>query len=163
MISSAHGSAPADKHNRQSNLCDFRRVIGLAVGKIINLYKVAKHFDPVIGTASFTYARKPDSIAAEAALDGLYIIRTSVPMAQMDGPGCVRGYKSLTSVERAFRTIKTVDLKVRPIHHRTENRVRTHVLLCMLAYYVEWHMRRALAPMRLPSSVVVLENRESSR
>ena len=118
-------------------------VIGLAVGKIINQYKVAKHFDPVIGAASFTYSRKSDSIAAEAALDGLYIIRTSVSAQQMDGPGCVRGYKSLTSVERAFRTIKTVDLKVRPIHHRTADRVRAHIFLCMLAYYVEWHMREA--------------------
>ncbi len=117
--------------------------IGLAAGKIINQYKVAKHFDPVIGAGSFTYSRKPDSIAAEAALDGLYIIRTSVPADQMDGPQCVRGYKSLTQVERAFRTIKTVDLKVRPIHHRTADRVRAHIFLCMLAYYVEWHMREA--------------------
>ena len=104
---------------------------------------MAKHFDPVIGAASLTYARKSDSIAAEAALDGLYIIRTSVSAQQMDGPGCVRGYKSLTNVERAFRTIKTVDLKVRPIHHRTADRVRAHIFLCMLAYYVEWHMREA--------------------
>ena len=117
--------------------------IGLAVGKIINQYKVAKHFDPVIGAGSLTYSRKLDSIAAEAALDGLYIIRTSVPPDQMDGPQCVRGYKSLTQVERAFRTIKTVDLKVRPIHHRTADRVRAHIFLCMLAYYVEWHMREA--------------------
>ena len=117
--------------------------IGLAVGRIIDQYKVAKHFNPVIGVDSFTYSRKPDSIAAEAALDGLYIIRTSVPTAQMDGPACVRGYKSLTNVERAFRTIKTVDLKVRPIHHRTADRVRAHIFLCMLAYYVEWHMREA--------------------
>jgi transposase len=117
--------------------------IGLAAGKIINQYKVAKHFDLVIGADSFTYSRKQDSIAAEAALDGLYIIRTSVPATQMDGPQCVRGYKSLTNVERAFRTIKTVDLKVRPIHHRTADRVRAHIFLCMLAYYVEWHMREA--------------------
>ena len=117
--------------------------IGLAAGKIINQYKVAKHFDLVIGADSFTYSRKQDSIAAEAALDGLYIIRTSVPATQMDGPQCVRGYKSLTNVERAFRTIKTVDLKVRPLHHRTADRVRAHIFLCMLAYYVEWHMREA--------------------
>jgi transposase len=117
--------------------------IGLAAGKIINQYKVAKHFDLVIGADSFTYSRKQDSIAAEAALDGLYIIRTSVPATQMGGPQCVRGYKSLTNVERAFRTIKTVDLKVRPIHHRTADRVRAHIFLCMLAYYVEWHMREA--------------------
>ena len=117
--------------------------IGLAAGKIINQYKVAKHFDLVIEEKRFTYLRKPDSIAAEAALDGLYIIRTSVPVEQMDAPQTVRGYKLLTQVERAFRTIKTVDLKVRPIHHRTADRVRAHIFLCMLAYYVEWHMREA--------------------
>src|SRR6266581_4079104 len=86
---------------------------------------------------------KPDSIAAESALDGLYIIRTSVPASQMAAADCVRNYKSLTNVERAFRSIKTIDLKVRPIHHRLADRVRAHILLCMLAYYVEWHMREA--------------------
>ena len=118
-------------------------VIGLAVGKIINQYKVAKHFELAIGAASFTFARKHDSIAAEAALDGLYIIRTSVPAAQMDAPECVRSYKALANVERAFRSLKTVDLKIRPIHHRLADRVRAHIFLCMLAYYVEWHMREA--------------------
>jgi hypothetical protein len=83
------------------------------------------------------------SIAAEAALDGLYIIRTSVKAARMDAPTCVRTYKSLSQVERAFRSIKTMDLKVRPIHHHLEGRVRAHIFLCMLAYYVEWHMRQA--------------------
>ena len=87
--------------------------------------------------------RKQDSIVSEAALDGVYIIRTSVPATQMDAPQCVRNYKSLANVERAFRSIKTVDLKVRPIHHRTADRVRAHIFLCMLAYYVEWHMREA--------------------
>ena len=81
--------------------------------------------------------------SAEAALDGIYIIRTSVPSAQMDAPDCVRNYKALTNVERAFRSLKTIDLKVRPIHHRTADRVRAHILLCMLAYYVEWHLREA--------------------
>jgi len=117
--------------------------IGLAVGKVINQYKVAKHFALVIDAASFTYARKHDRIAAEAALDGIYIIRTSVPPAQMDAPDCVRNYKALSNVERAFRSLKTVDLKIRPIHHRLADRVRAHILLCMLAYYVEWHMREA--------------------
>ena len=87
--------------------------------------------------------RKADSIASEAALDGLYIIRTCVPAEQMDAPQCVRSYKALANVERAFRSIKTIDLKVRPIHHRLANRVRAHIFLCMLAYYVEWHMREA--------------------
>jgi len=120
-----------------------RDEIGLRVGKVINQYKVAKHFDLAIGDNTFTFARKSDSIAAEAALDGIYIIRSSVPATQMDAPQCVRNYKALANVERAFRSLKTVDLKVRPIHHRTPDRVRAHILLCMLAYYVEWHMREA--------------------
>ncbi len=117
--------------------------IGLRVGKLVNQYKVAKHFELAIGVASFTFQRKHERIAAEAALDGIYIIRTSVPAAQMDAPQCVRSYKSLANVERAFRSLKTVDLKVRPIHHRLADRVRAHILLCVLAYYVEWHMREA--------------------
>lgn len=115
--------------------------IGLRVGKVVNQYKVAKHFELTIGARAFTFRRKLDGIAAEAALDGIYIIRTSVPAAQMDAAQCVRNYKSLANVERAFRSFKTMDLKVRPIHHRTADRVRAHILLCMLAYYVEWHMR----------------------
>ena len=117
--------------------------IGLRVGKVVNQYKVAKHFELVIDAASFTFARKPEAIAAEAALDGIYIIRTSLDAQRMDGADCVRNYKALANVERAFRSLKTVDLKVRPIHHRTADRVRAHILLCMLAYYVEWHMREA--------------------
>lgn len=118
-------------------------VIGVRVGKIINRYKVAKHFELQITDASLSWARKAVSIAGEAALDGLYIIRTSVPPEQMDAPRCVRSYKALANVERAFRSIKTIDLKVRPIHHRLADRVRAHIFLCMLAYYVEWHMREA--------------------
>ncbi len=121
--------------------------IGLAVGKVVNQYKVAKHFELVITDTSFTFARLADKIAAEAALDGLYIIRTSVTAQRMDAATCVRTYKSLAQVERAFRSIKTMDLKVRPIHHHLEGRVRAHIFLCMLAYYVEWHMREAWAPL----------------
>ena len=117
--------------------------IGLRVGKLIDQYKVAKHFEFAIAESSFSFARKREAIAAEAALDGLYIIRTSVSAAQMDAPDCVRNYKALAQVERAFLSFKTIDLKVRPIHHRTADRVRAHILLCMLAYYVEWHMREA--------------------
>jgi transposase len=117
--------------------------IGLAAGKVVNQYKVAKHFELAIGDNSFTFERKREAIAAEAALDGIYIIRTSVDAARMDAADCVRNYKALANVERAFRSLKTVDLKVRPIHHRTADRVRAHILLCMLAYYVEWHMREA--------------------
>ena len=117
--------------------------IGVRVGTVINQYKVAKHFELSITDAALSWARRADSIASEAALDGLYIVRTSVPTTQMDAPACVRSYKSLANVERAFRSIKTIDLKVRPIHHRLENRVRAHIFLCMLAYYVEWHLREA--------------------
>ena len=117
--------------------------IGLRVGKIVNQYKVAKHFALAIADASFTFARKNDAIAAEAALDGIYIIRTSLDARRMDAADCVRNYKALANVERAFHSLKTVDLHVRPIHHRTADRVRAHILLCMLAYYVEWHMREA--------------------
>jgi len=120
-----------------------RDKIGLRVGKVVNQYKVAKHFDLAIGDNAFTFARKHEHIAAEAALDGIYIVRTSVSAAQMDSAQCVRNYKSLANVERAFRSLKTIDLKVRPIHHRTADRVRAHIFLCMLAYYVEWHMREA--------------------
>jgi len=115
--------------------------IGVRVGRVVNQYKVAKHFDLRIGDQTFSFRRKADSIAAEAALDGIYVLRTSVTAAQMDSDNCVRHYKSLANVERAFRSIKTIDLKVRPIHHRLADRVRTHIFLCMLAYYVEWHMR----------------------
>jgi transposase len=117
--------------------------IGLRVGKIINQYKVAKHFELSIGDTAFSFQRHHDRIAAEAALDGIYIIRTSVPATQMEAPQCVRHYKSLAQVGRAFRSLKTVDLKVRPIHHRLADRVRAHLFLCTLAYYVEWHMREA--------------------
>jgi len=115
--------------------------IGVAAGKVVNQYKVAKHFELTITDDSFAFARLTEAIAAEAALDGLYIIRTSVKAQRMDAPTCVRTYKSLAQVERAFRSIKTMDLKVRPIHHHLEDRVRAHIFLCMLAYYVEWHMR----------------------
>jgi transposase len=115
--------------------------IGVAVGRVINQYKVAKHFELAIQDQAFGFARRHAAIAAEAALDGVYIIRTSVAATQMDAPDCVRHYKALTQVERAFRSLKTIDLKVRPIHHRTADRVRAHIFLCLLAYYVEWHLR----------------------
>jgi len=120
--------------------------IGLRVGRIINRHKVAKHFAVRIGEDSLTYERKGRRIAEEAALDGFYVIRTDVPAAVLDAEQTVRSYKGLAKVERAFRRIKTVDLHIRPIRHRTADRVRAHVLLCMLAYYVEWHMRERLAP-----------------
>lgn len=120
--------------------------IGLRVGKVLNKFKVGKHFELEIAGQSFSYSRNEDKISAEAALDGIYVIRTSTCGKVVDAEQTVRAYKGLSVVERAFRSFKTVDLKVRPIHHRLESRVRAHVFLCMLAYYVEWHMRQALAP-----------------
>ena len=117
--------------------------IGVRVGKVINQYKVAKHFSLEIQDQSFSFQRQAQNIVAEAALDGIYIIRTSLPASQMDSADCVRHYKSLAQVERAFRTLKSVDLQIRPIHHRLADRVRAHIFLCMLAYYVEWHLREA--------------------
>ncbi len=121
--------------------------IALAVGRIINRYKVAKHFTLAFSDTAFTFARNLEKIAAEAALDGIYVIRTSLAPTRLSGPDCVRTYKSLSQVERAFRTLKSVDLRIRPIHHRLADRVRAHIFLCMLAYYVEWHMREAWAPL----------------
>ena len=118
--------------------------IGLRVGKLINHYKVGKHFILDISEKDFSYRRDEEKIAAEAKLDGLYVIRTSVAQQNLSSESVVRVYKDLSKVERAFRSLKTVDLKVRPIFHWLESRVRAHVFLCMLAYYVEWHMRQKL-------------------
>jgi hypothetical protein len=121
--------------------------IGLAVGKVIDRYRVAKHFALDIGDDHLVVTRKHEAIAAEAALDGLYVLRTSVPAERLAAPDVVRAYKRLSRVERAFRGLKAVDLAVRPIHHHTEPRVRAHILLCTLAYYVQWHLERAWAPL----------------
>jgi transposase len=121
--------------------------IGLRVGRVLGRFKMAKHFHIVIGDDSFLYERDHPRIAEEAALDGFYVIRTNVGPKQLSSEDTVACYKRLARVERAFRSLKTVDLKIRPIHHHLADRVRAHVLLCMLAYYVEWHMRRALAPL----------------
>jgi DDE family transposase len=120
--------------------------IALRVGKVINRFKMEKHFLIEITESSFSFRRNPENIAAEAALDGIYVIRTNVPAPELSAEKAVRSYKSLSTVERAFRSCKTVDLHVRPIYHQLPERVRAHVLLCMLAYYVEWHMRQKLAP-----------------
>ena len=119
--------------------------IALAVGKALGRYKMSKHFQWQITEDSFSFARRQESIAAESALDGIYVIRTNVPSSQLPATEAVHAYKRLSLVERAFRSLKTVDLKIRPIHHRLADRVRAHVLLCMLAYYVEWHLREKLA------------------
>jgi transposase len=121
--------------------------IGVRAGKILNRYKMGKHFQLRIEDDSFHYERKTANIEREESLDGIYVIRTSVQKEALSSEQVVASYKSLSGVERAFRSLKTVDLHVRPIHHRLPDRVRAHILLCMLAYYVEWHMRQRLAPM----------------
>jgi len=121
--------------------------IGIATGKVIDRYRVAKHFELDIGDDRLVVTRREDAIAAEAALDGIYVLRTSVTAERLGSAGVVRAYKSLAHVERAFGGLKAVDLQVRPIRHHTADRVRAHILLCMLAYYVQWHLERAWAPL----------------
>jgi transposase len=121
--------------------------IGLKVGKVLGRYKVGKHFDCQIGEGSFTWSRRQDSIEQEAQLDGIYVLRTSEPVERLSTEDTVRSYKSLAEVERAFRCLKGIDLRVRPIRHRSEERVPAHIFLCLLAYYVEWPLRRAWAPL----------------
>ena len=120
---------------------------GLRVGKIVGRYKVGKHFKLDITDHGFSYQRDAGGIAAEAALDGIYVIRSSVAKDKLDSQELVRSYKLLAGVERAFKTMKSVDLQVRPVHHRLAERVRAHIFICMLAYYVRWHMERAWAPL----------------
>jgi transposase len=121
--------------------------IGIEVGAVLNHHKMGKHFDVTITDTSLTFVRRQADIEAEAALDGLYAVRTNLASEVLDDSATVRAYKSLSRVERAFRCLKTVDLHVRPIHHWLAGRVKAHVFLCMLAYHVEWHMRQLLAPM----------------
>ena len=120
--------------------------IGLAAGAVLNRHKVAKHFILTITDDTFGFERNTEAIEAEGKLDGFYVIRTNLDKTTLATSDVVRVYKSLSQAERAFRSIKTVDLEIRPIHHRLSDRVRAHVLLCMLAYSLEWHMRQALAP-----------------
>jgi hypothetical protein len=120
---------------------------GIRVGKVLNKYKVGKHFDLDIQDAGFTFSIDEERVAAEAALDGLYVIRTSAAEAEMSAEAAVLNYKRLAEVERAFRTLKGVDLQVRPIRHRLEERVKAHIFLCMLAYYVQWHLAEAWKPL----------------
>jgi len=120
---------------------------GLRVGKLLGRFKVGKHFKLDITDTDFSYQRDAEGIASESALDGIYVIRTSVAEDKLDSQEVVRSYKLLAGVERAFKTIKSVDLQVRPVHHRLEDRVRAHIFICMLAYYVRWHMERAWAPL----------------
>ena len=149
--------------------------IALAIGRVIDKYKMAKHFDLNITDDRFTFARNTAKIGAEAALDGVYVVRTTVAEAVLDQTATVTAYKQLSTAERAFRSLKTVDIEVRPIYHRRADRVRAHVFLCMLAYYVEWHMRqklksilfddhdKAAADAARPSVVAKAERSEAAR
>jgi transposase len=120
--------------------------IALAVGKVINRYKMSKHFELAITDDDFSFARSVEQINAEAALDGIYVVRTSVNREVLDASSTVKAYKQLSNAERAFRSLKSIDIEVRPIYHRRPQRVRAHVFLCMLAYYLEWQMRQTLKP-----------------
>lgn len=121
--------------------------IAYKVGKVLGQYKMAKHFEPKIEEGKLSWLRRVEAIEEEAKLDGIYVIRTSESVEQFSAADVVRGYKSLAQVERAFRSWKGLDLLIRPIHHRSEERVPTHIFLCLLAYYVEWHLRRVWAPL----------------
>jgi transposase len=136
--------------------------IGVRVGKVMNRYKVAKHFHIQITDNSFSYSRNKESIETEAKLDGIYVIRTSVDPEVFSSKETVRAYKSLSQVEQAFRCYKTIDLKVRPIYHRLASRVRAHVFLGLLAYYVEWHMRQKLAPLLFENEELSVVGKEDS-
>jgi len=132
--------------SRTRNPLQGEQAIALRAGKEVGKFKMAKHFELTITKDSFSYCRKEKQIQEEAALDGLYVVRTSVGKQQMASDSVVANYKSLAKVERAFRCMKTIDLSLRPIYHRNEERIRSHVFICMLAYYVEWHMREKLRP-----------------
>jgi transposase len=134
--------------------------IGVKVGRVINRFKVAKHFHLTIENGRFEWARNEQAIAREAALDGIYVIRTSEPAERLSAADTVRSYKGLAHVEQAFRTLKGIDLRVRPIYLRVPDHVRAHIFLCLLAYYVQWHMRRALAPLLFDDEELA-ENRKT--
>jgi transposase len=134
--------------------------IGKKVGQVINRFKVGKHFELTIADGKFGYARRAEAIEREAELDGLYVIRTSESSQKLSAEDTVRSYKNLALVERAFRTLKGVDLQIRPIYHRSEQRVRAHIFLCLLAYYVEWHMRQAWAPLLFDDETLANERKK---
>jgi transposase len=134
--------------------------IGQKVGKVINRHKVGKHFEVSIADGHFSFSRRAEAIEHEAELDGLYVIRTSEPQQALSAHDTVRSYKNLAQVERAFRTLKGMDLRIRPIHHRGEERVRAHIFLCLLAYYVEWHMRQALSSLLFDDETLPIERKQ---
>jgi transposase len=133
--------------------------IGQKVGKVINRHKVGKHFEVSIADGHFSFSRRTAAIKREAELDGLYVIRTSEPQQTLSAQDTVRSYKNLAQVERVFRTLKSADLRIRPIHHRGEERVRAHIFLCLLAYYLEWHMRQALSALLFDDQTLPVERK----
>ena len=133
--------------------------IGVRAGKVIDHYKMAKHFSLTIRDGHLGWSRKQDAIAKEEMLDGIYVIRTSEPAERLTAADGVRSYKRLALVEQAFRCLKGIDLLVRPIHHRTADRVRAHILLCLLAYYVEWHLRQAWEPLLFEDGELAADRR----
>ena len=133
--------------NRRTKKIMDQATIGQKAGRVINQHKMGKHFDLQIRNGHFSYTRKEESIKREYELDGIYVVRTSEARDKLSADDTVRSYKNLSSVEQLFRTLKGVETLVRPIRHREERRVRAHIFICMLAYYVEWHMRKALAPL----------------
>jgi transposase len=134
--------------------------IGTKVGKIINRFKMGKHFKRSITDGQFSYARRSDAIEREAELDGIYVIRTSESKPSLSAEDAVRSYKNLAQVERVFRTFKGLDIRIRPIHHRTEDRVRAHIFICLLAYYVEWHLRQVLAPLLFDDETLASDRKQ---
>ena len=134
--------------------------IGTKVGKIINRFKMGKHFELSINDGQFRYARRADAIKREAELDGIYVIRTSESKSSLSAEDAVRSYKNLAQVERVFRTFKGLDIRIRPIHHRTEERVRAHIFICLLVYYVEWHLRQVLAPLLFDDEALAKDRKQ---
>ena len=134
--------------------------IGTKVGKIINRFKMGKHFKLSTTDGQFSYARRSDAIEREAELDGIYVIRTSESKPSLSAEDAVRSYKNLAQVERVFRTFKGLDIRIRPIHHRTEDRVRAHIFICLLAYYVEWHLRQVLAPLLFDDETLASDRKQ---
>jgi transposase len=134
--------------------------IGTKVGKIINRFKMGKHFELSITDGQFSYTRRTDAIEREAEVDGIYVIRTSESKQSLSAEDAVRSYKNLAQVERVFRTFKGLDIRIRPIHHRTAERVRAHIFICLLAYYVEWHLRQVLAPLLFDDETLAFDRKQ---
>jgi len=146
LVATEEALAPLISAVREGRLAGADK-IGLKVGKVINKFKMAKHFEVAIGENTLSVSRHEDAIAAEAVLDGIYVLRTTITTENLDAPGVVEAYKALSHVERDFRHLKIDDIDLRPIHHRLEARVRSHVFICMLASYLVWHLRETLAPL----------------